>query len=222
MRLSIKITVIFCLGIFIYSSLYAQKGFPFDNEIREFKKQDNEKSPPQNAILFLGSSSIRKWTDLESRFSGTPIIRRGVGGCELWQVVDFYTPFVLFPYQPRKIFLYAGDNDIASGRSSEFVLQQFKKFMNMVDSGLPKAKVYFMSIKECPARAKYYPEVKKTNELIKNYVKTIHSARFINLVDVIKAKNAQTPDSSLFESDYIHLNKAGYDRWAKVLKPYVR
>jgi len=76
-------------------------GFPFADEIRAFKKQDSLHFPAKNGILFIGSSSIRKWTDLESRFSDKPIIRRGVGGSELWQLVDYYTPYILFPYQRR-------------------------------------------------------------------------------------------------------------------------
>ncbi|HTK22060.1 MAG TPA: hypothetical protein VL442_21225, partial [Mucilaginibacter sp.] len=112
---------LFLLTILSIVSLttFAQSGFPFDNEIRDFKHQDSLSFPRPNGILFIGSSSIRKWTDLEQRFAGKPIIRRGVGGCEIWQVVKYYTPYILFPYHPRKIFIYAGENDIAAGRSAD-------------------------------------------------------------------------------------------------------
>src|SRR5882757_10245836 len=112
-----------CIG----SQLHAQTGFPFDNEIRDFRHQDSLKFPPKGGILFIGSSSIRKWTDLEQRFSDKPIIRRGVGGCTLEQLVDYYTPYILFPYQPKKIFVYAGENDIASDKSGAFVAAEFTK-----------------------------------------------------------------------------------------------
>src|ERR1700742_670215 len=125
--------------------VFAQHGFPFDNEIRDFKHQDSLSFPPKNGILFIGSSSIRKWTDLEQRFAGKPIIRRGVGGCELWQVVDYYTPYILFPYQPRKIFIYAGENDIAAGKTGQFVYEEFEKLFGMIRKQLPDAKIYFLS-----------------------------------------------------------------------------
>src|ERR1700750_2864326 len=121
------------IGIVLTTHVHAQKGFPFDNEIRAFKHQDSLSFPKPNGILFIGSSSIRKWTDLEERFSNEPIIRRGVGGCELWQVVDYYTPYILFPYQPRKIFIYAGENDIAAGKTGKFVFEEFQKLLEMIN-----------------------------------------------------------------------------------------
>ena len=70
------------IGLFISAGAFAQQGFPFDNEIRAFKHQDSISFPQKFGILFIGSSSIRKWTDLEQRYAGKPIIRRGVGGLQ--------------------------------------------------------------------------------------------------------------------------------------------
>ena len=164
-----KIFLLF-LGIAIGVQVYAQQGFPFDYEIRAFKHQDSISFPPKNGILFIGSSSIRLWGDLEQRFAGKPIIKRGVGGSELWQLVDYYTPYILFPYHPRKIFIYAGENDIAAGKSSKFVFEEFQKLFEMINRQLPGAAIYFMSIKPSPSRAKYFAEVAKADELIKNYL----------------------------------------------------
>jgi GDSL-like Lipase/Acylhydrolase family len=201
---------------------HAQTGFPFDNEIRAFKKEDSLKFPPSNAILFIGSSSIRKWTDLEQRFAGEPIIRRGVGGCELWQLVDYYTPYILFPYHPAKIFVYAGENDLAAGKSGKFVFDEFQKLWEMINKKLPGATIYFMSIKPSPSRAKYFDQVVIANNLIKNYLANKPNSGYIDVSTVILKDNTTTPDSSLFESDYLHLNSKGYDKWQAILQPYVK
>src|SRR5579863_9435040 len=111
--------VLVIVALSFTGNIHAQNGFPFDYEIRAFVRQDSLEFPKPGGILFIGSSSIRKWTDLERRFSGKPIIRRGVGGCELSQLVKYYTPYILFPYHPRKIFIYAGENDIAEGRPAD-------------------------------------------------------------------------------------------------------
>src|SRR5438270_8192786 len=95
MKLKLLLLTILSIGSL---TTFAQSGFPFDNEIRTFKHQDSLKFPKPNGILFIGSSSIRKWTDLEQRFARKPIIRRGVGGCEISQLVKYYTPYILFPY----------------------------------------------------------------------------------------------------------------------------
>jgi hypothetical protein len=220
--MKLKLILLFFLAFAIGERVSAQQGFPFANEIRDFEHQDSLSFPPKKGILFIGSSSIRLWNDLEQRFAGKPIIKRGVGGCELWQVVDFYTPHILFPYHPRKIFIYAGENDIAAGKSSEFVFNEFQKLWQMIHQQLPKARIYFMSIKPSPSRAKYFNVMVSANKLIENYIADKPRSRYIDVSSVIYKANTSIPDSSLFKSDYLHLNSKGYDRWEKVLKPYVK
>ena len=218
--MKIKLIFLFCLLAFTRQS-FAQQDFPFANEIRAFKHQDSLSFPKPDGILFIGSSSIRKWTDLEQRFSGEPIIRRGVGGCELWQIVDYYTPYILFPYHPRKIFIYAGENDIAAGKPAKFIADEFTKLYLMIRGKLPMAEIYFMSIKPSPSRVRYYPEVYKANALVKAYLSNKPKSHYIDLVDAIYKPGTTAPDSSLFQVDYLHLNSKGYDKWQKVLQPYV-
>jgi len=216
-----KIILLFVTVLFS-TQLFAQQGFPFDNEIRAFKHQDSLSFPKPNGILFIGSSSIRKWTDLEQRFPNEPIIRRGVGGSEIWQWVDYYTPYILFPYHPRKIFIYVGENDINAGKSAQFVDDEFVKLWQMVNQKLPGAEIYFMSLKPSPSRAKYFDEMIKANVLIKAYLSDKPKSHFIDVSTVIYKTGTTVPDSSLFQSDLLHLNSSGYDKWQKVLQPYVK
>jgi len=209
------------LSLTLASQVFAQQGFPFADEIRAFKHQDSLHFPPKNGILFIGSSSIRKWTDLEQRFAGKPIIRRGVGGCELGQVLDYYTPYILFPYHPKKIFIYAGENDIASGKAPEYVAQAFSKLWILIRQKLPSADIYFMSIKQGIARAKYNDGVNKANALIEAYLKHKPHSLFIDMNAGIYKPGTNLPDSSLFQPDYIHLNSIGYDKWQEELQAYV-
>ena len=213
--------ILLFLGLTFCTQLHAQTGFPFDNEIRDFKHQDSLNFPPKNGILFIGSSSIRKWTDLEKRFPNEPIIRRGVGGCELWQVVDFYTPYILFPYQPRKIFIYAGENDIAAGKTGQFVFEEFQKLWVMINKKLPKTTIYFMSVKPSPSRAKFIGEVNIANKMIRKYLKNKKNSIYVDLSTVLFTPGTTTADSSLFEADLLHLNSKGYDKWQKALGPFV-
>jgi hypothetical protein len=214
--------LLFFIGIALTTQGCAQQSFPFENEIRAFKYQDSLNFPKPDGILFIGSSSIRKWTDLEQRFPNEPIIRRGVGGCFLWQVVDFYTPYILFPYHPRKIFIYAGENDIGSGKSGQFVESEFEELWGMIHDKLPQAEIYFMAIKPSPVRMQYFAEVDKANALIKAWLKDKPRSYFIDVASVIYKPGTTVPDSSLFQSDYLHLNNKGYDKWQQVLQPYVK
>ncbi len=209
------------LFLVLVKNTNAQQGFPYANEISAFKHQDSISFPKKDGILFIGSSSIRLWDDLEKRFADKPIIKRGVGGCQLSHLVDFYTPFILYPYQPRKIFIYAGENDIAAGENAEFVFDKFKKLWEDMNKKLPAASIYYMSIKPSPSRAKFYPEIIKANKYIKEYLASKPKSTYIDLGTVLFKKGTTNPDSTLYKADYLHLNHSGYDRWQKVLNPFV-
>jgi GDSL-like lipase/acylhydrolase family protein len=205
-----------------FTKVYAQTGFPYAEEIRAFKHQDSLSFPKRNGILFIGSSSFRLWTDLEQRFPGKHITRRGVGGCELSNIVDYYTPYILFPYHPRKIFIYAGENDIAYGHSADSVLINFKKLYRMIHAKLRNSQIYYLSIKPSPSRAKYKEADLRANEQVKNFLKYRTNCKYLDMNQSIYKPGTTQPDSSLFKPDYLHLNSKGYDRWQKVLEPYLK
>ncbi|MFD0792684.1 GDSL-type esterase/lipase family protein [Mucilaginibacter litoreus] len=219
--MKLKLFLLFILSTG-FVSVHAQQGFPFADEIREFKHQDSLQMPAKGGILFIGSSSIRKWTDLEQRFSDQPIIRRGVGGCTIEQVVDYYTPYIMYPYQPRKIFIYAGENDIAAGKTGEFTAREFYKLWTMIKQNLPSAEIYFMAIKPSPSRAKYFSQVRIANDMVKSFLKGKSKSHYVDVVSVILDAKTHQPDTALFESDMLHLNSKGYDKWEAVLKPLVK
>src|ERR1700688_1161761 len=98
------------VGIFLTSYSFAQ---PFAGEIQEFKNQDKSNPPPANGILFVGSSSFKKWTDVSSYFPGYTIINRGFGGSSLPDVIR-YADDIIIPYHPKQVVVYCGDNDFAS------------------------------------------------------------------------------------------------------------
>jgi lysophospholipase L1-like esterase len=139
----------------------------------------------------------------------------------MWQLVDYYTPYILFPYHPRKIFIYAGENDIAAGKTAASVYTKFTQLWGMINQQLPKADIYFMSIKPSPCRAKYFAENDKANALIKDFLSNKPKSHFIDVSTAIYKPGTSRPDSSLFQSDYLHLNSKGYDKWQAILQPYV-
>src|SRR5580658_5491940 len=87
------------------SAVLAKQPPPFWNEISEFKHQDSLQRPPSGAILFVGSSSFRKWTNVQSYFPGHTIINRGFGGSTLPDVIR-YAGEIIFPYHPKQIVIY--------------------------------------------------------------------------------------------------------------------
>ena len=106
---------------------------PFWKDIQNFKKQDSIHFPPKNAILFIGSSSFTKWTDVQDYFPGYTIINRGFGGSTLLDQIR-YANDIIFPYEPKQIVIYCGENDLASSDTvtAEMVVDRFKQLYKMI------------------------------------------------------------------------------------------
>src|ERR1700712_77926 len=114
-------------------SLFVHAQAPFYNDIQHFKKLDSTSFPPKNAILFVGSSSFTKWKDVQEYFPSYPIINRGFGGSTLPDVIR-YANDVIFPYQPKQIVIYCGENDLASSDTitAQIVVDRFKTLFGMI------------------------------------------------------------------------------------------
>lgn len=209
------------LLLLIAKPVLAQTGFAFADEIRHFKTADSLHFPKPGGNLFIGSSSIRVWSDLEQRFPDKRVLKRGVGGSTLHDWVEHYANYILFPYQPERIFVYAGENDIAAGRTPQQVYDDFVRLYTLIQQKLPGSKTYWLSIKHSPSRADHYADVDQANSMIKAFIDEHQGCKYIDVNTVLYKKGADTPDSSLFRDDLLHLKKEGYDRWQKVLKHYV-
>src|SRR6478672_10662870 len=125
----------------------AQNGPSFWPDIQNFQKQDAAKPPAQHAILFVGSSSFTKWTDVSDYFPGYNIINRGFGGSTLPDVIRF-APETILKYHPKQVVIYCGDNDLASSDAVTplMVLDRFKKLFYIIRKNEPKANIAYVSI----------------------------------------------------------------------------
>lgn len=189
----------------------------WEPEIAAFEAADKTNPPPQNAILFVGSSSIRLWPDLQQAFPGHQVFKRGFGGSELSDSVAFADRIVL-PYRPKLIVMYAGDNDIADGKTPARILADFKAFVQEVHAALPRTRIAYIAVKPCPARKRFLPEVRVTNRRIRQYTATDDHLQFIDIYTPML-----TPDGSLrpelFVTDNLHLNAKGYALWESIIRP---
>lgn len=193
---------------------------PWELDIRAFEKADSLQPPPQGAALFIGSSSIRLWNNLPSYFPETKVIQRGIGGCQIEDVIR-YADRIIIPYRPGRIVLYAGDNDIAGGKSPERVLEDFRCLADTVLSRLPDARLAFIAIKPCPSRWHLVEKVRKANRLVREFCMADTRLDFIDVFAPMLGPGGR-PDSGLFLADSLHLSPAGYSLWKKVIAPYLQ
>ncbi|HEV2355052.1 MAG TPA: GDSL-type esterase/lipase family protein [Puia sp.] len=194
---------------------------PFWNEIAQFRHSDSIHRPPTGAILFVGSSSIRKWTNVQTFFPGYTIINRGFGGSTLPDVIR-YSNEIIFPYRPKQIVIYCGDNDLASSDSvtARIVYNRFVKLYNLIRSRLGDVDIVFISIKPSPSRMRLMPRMEEANDLIRDFMAEHSHAVFADVYHPMLGPTGQ-PVDSLFLADKLHMNEKGYKIWQQVLLPYL-
>src|SRR5580692_2541696 len=135
--------VLLVVSLFAQTAL-AQDPARFEKEIDAFAKADTTNPPPKNAILFIGSSTIRKWTTLAQDFPGRKVFNRGFGGSQMSDAI-YYFDRIVAPYQPGLIVLYEGANDISDHKTPEQVFHDFKAFVAKVHEQLPQTRLDFVS-----------------------------------------------------------------------------
>jgi lysophospholipase L1-like esterase len=193
----------------------------WEESIAAFAAADRKELPPGGGVVFVGSSSIRLWSDLETQLSGARgIINRGFGGAKLSDCTR-YLDRVVFPYMPRVIVVYAGDNDLAEGREPKEVFNELVRFVEKVRKILPDTRIKYISIKPSPARAGLLPKIRETNNLIRKFAASGTPLDFIDVFAPMLDPAGQ-PRRELFRADALHLNSAGYELWASIIAPHVR
>lgn len=191
----------------------------WEKAVAAFEKQDAESPPPTGAVLFVGSSSIVRWKTLAVDFPGTTVLNRGFGGN---QIVDstHYADRMIFPYQPRAIFLRAGGNDINAGKSAEQVFQEYKDFVAKIRARLPDADIVYIGL--CPTIKRWaqVEEGNRLNDYIAAYCGEQPHLRYIDCKTLTLDAGGQ-PRPELFVEDKLHLSPAGYRLLAERVRPFV-
>ena len=189
-------------------------------DMAQFAARDATDPPPRGGIAFIGSSSIRMWESLAADFPGQPVFNRGFGGSEV-RDSTWYADRIVLPYAPCKVFLYAGDNDLNSGRSPAQVRDDVLAFVQRVHRDLPETTVEVISIKPSPSRAQLLPAVKEANELIRTALAGQPNTGFTDIYTPMLGADGQ-PRAALFREDMLHMTADGYAVWREALAPKVR
>jgi lysophospholipase L1-like esterase len=216
--ISRKIQLLFVF-VFVFAAANAQ--LPFYDDIQNFKKQDSIQFPPAHAILFVGSSSFTKWTDVQNYFPHYPIINRGFGGSSLPDVIR-YVNDIIFPYHPKQIVIYCGENDLAGSDTvtAQQMFGRFKQLFNVIRNHYPKIPLAYVSMKPSPSRKLLMPKMVTGNNLIKNYLKTKKNTVFIDVYHKMLGARGN-PIKNIFIEDSLHMNPKGYAIWQKAIAPHL-
>ena len=188
----------------------------YEKEVAAYEARDRVTPPPAGQILFVGSSTMVDW-DPAKYFPDLRVINRGLWGSALHDTVRLVDRLVL-PYQPRVVVVYAGDNDIDSGQTSEDITVQFERFVRAIHAKLPLTKIVFIGIKPSPQRWMTVDRARLTNEMIRAVCGRDDRLAFLD-VDGAMLGWDEKPRRELFAEDGLHLSPQGYQIWTVLLRP---
>lgn len=192
---------------------------PFFDDIQAFVKQDQAKPPAKGQILFVGSSSFTRWTTVQADFPNFEILNRGFGGSSIPDVIR-YADQIIFPYQPKQIVIYCGENDFAADPMlpAYKVFDRFKDLFSLIRKRLPAVPIVYVSMKPSPSREAFLPKMLVSNGWIRDYLKDQKNTTFVDVFPLMLDAGGK-PRKELFGPDMLHMNPKGYEIWIRQLEP---
>jgi len=191
----------------------------YEDEVKRLEKDGlNLNYTPET--LFYGSSSIRLWTSLYSDFAGIKPVNLGFGGSTLAACVWFFER-IMTPYHPKRLIVYAGDNDLGDGRHPEEVFIFFQELAVKINTRFGSLPCYYISLKPSISRWHVANLFRFTNGLIENEIsKYGNNWHFVDVFNKMLGPDGK-PRPELFVYDGLHLSEKGYALWKEILNSYL-
>ncbi|AUC83855.1 sialate O-acetylesterase [Polaribacter sp. ALD11] len=211
--------------IIIFLIAFVNAGFAQEYSEHYLKRKalfESEKDT-KNEIIFLGNSITEggKWKDL---FPGKNVINRGISG-DVTDGILFRLDEVTSS-KPKKVFLLIGTNDMARGKSIDYVLENTEKIILQIKSQSEETIMYIQSIlpinpnvgKKFSGHKNNHQKIMDANKRLKKLAKKLN-VKFINLHG--KMRNGKKHIKEKYTYDGLHLSEEGYKKWRKIICKYV-
>jgi lysophospholipase L1-like esterase len=192
----------------------------YDQVIARWTAQDAAAPWPAEPLVFVGSSSVRRWEDFAWTFRGQNPLQRGFGGAQLGEVAQRAKDLVT-RHEPRAVLVFAGTNDVAAGVAPEVVAERLRCLRQRVGEDMGQATdLLFVGITPTPARWESWDRSAAVNAAVEAFAEQDERVHYIDTPGAFLA-TGEPPDSALFVDDQLHLSEAGYALWAEQLVPAV-
>lgn len=213
---------LFALFVILLTGLVLQAQDParFQDQVDELFNKEYNFSPDKKLVVFAGSSSIRMWNDLQSYFPEYNVINNGFGGSHFSDLLFYYDKLIL-KRKPDILFVYEGDNDLASNKKPRKILKEAKKLAKQVEKDLPETRIIFISPKPSISRIKLKNSYITFNKKLKKYCNKTDNPEFADVWYPMLDRNGNV-FKDVFLEDGLHMNKKGYDIWGKVIGEFLK
>jgi len=184
------------------------------------KKEHFETLPKSKKdIIFLGNSITDncEWAEL---FGNPHIKNRGIGGDDTDGILERLSDIT--SGQPAKIFLMIGTNDLAFGKTVNYITSNYRKIITRIRQESPRTKIYIQSI--LPTDDAIHTNRKNTDIILINEglqdIAREFSIPYIDLFGAFMTENNKL--NKEYSLDGLHLNGKGNLLWKNMIARYVR
>jgi hypothetical protein len=189
----------------------------WENDMRAFDAEDRMHSPPENAIVLTGSSSIARWNDQAvAALAPLTVIPRGFGGSVMSDVLH-HLDRVALRYKPRAILIYEGDNDTSYNIPKDTILDQLQQIVDRIHAELPDTRIYVMAVKPSILRVAVWEEALAVNEGYRALAASDPLVYYVDSATPFLTADGTVMDD-IFVSDNLHLNDMGNLIWGALIR----
>ena len=190
----------------------------FEAEVAQFEAADRATPPPDGAVLFVGSSSIRYW-DVAAAFPGRSAIKRGFGGSHVSDNI-YFADRLIFRYKPPLIVFYAGDADVAAGKQADQIAADYRTLVAAIHSRLPATRVIVIGTKPSPAHWAQMKTIRAANASVKALAEADPLVEYVDVEAALLGTDGR-PRAELYAENGLNLNERGYERWNEAVRPAI-
>jgi lysophospholipase L1-like esterase/dienelactone hydrolase len=194
----------------------------YEADINKFDSLNLVEKHTDSALLFLGSSYIRFWTNIRKDLDYPDIIHRGFGGSNLRDVA-YYVERIVYPHHPKAIYMYVGNDivDSEKDKSPDQVFEMFKYTVDVIRKKYPTTPITWLHISPSERRWGVWDKVQAANKLIDEYCKNSNNLYTINFSNSFIGTDG-LPIKKLYRDDKLHYNEDGYIIWGNAIKEQVK
>lgn len=199
---------------------WAQDPSRFANQVSEIQqKYDTLLDTSKETIVFTGSSSVRMWKSLDSMFPEHQIVNSGFGGSQASDLL-VYSEELITDFNPKKVFIYEGDNDVNAKKKSREIIKTFEDIIAKVKAQDDQTEIVIIAAKPSISRWKLKRKYKRLNRKLERLAKKNDLLEFADVWTPML--DGRTVKQDIFIEDGLHMNAKGYALWYDVIKPYMK
>lgn len=189
----------------------------YDDDIVGICDQLRRRGRDRPALALFGSSSFRLWWRVAEDLESVDLVNLGFGGGTAASALRYFDR-LFDTLRPGRLALYFGENDISNeGLTAAAALARVLELRQRLTDTLGPVEVHCLSVKHSPSRWIYRREFNAFNAALAEACAATPQTGFIDVTSPLLGTNG-LPIGACYQPDGLHLNAAGYLRWAHVLR----